>query len=406
MPAERLSVLESHFNAQYETFLRALDEKAIELEELRRDGMGIQVPNRAELYEHLGVDFDAIARSFRKVVDATNEFLEQLVGKLREKRARVFDVLSGDVPFSDVSTSDVESLNAVIRRHDEATEQFQEKLREARARVEADSVSGNLDEFVRLEVAMRSFESSIQQATSEADRLKAEIARLEREIVEHQKPAEELNADLRNYLGYGELSLQVKETGYAITRDGVPARGLSEGEVTAIALLYFLKSLQDRRFDLANAIVVLDDPVSSLDANALYLAFGLLRERAQSAAQLFILTHNFRLFRQVRNWFHHLPKQGSKDITRRPARFYMLDCEMKDGKRYSRVSALDPLLEKFESEYHYLFARVYRAVGATSPLAFEDSYVLPNIARRLVEMFLAFRRPDIAGELWQKLKTV
>lgn len=34
------------------------------------------------------------------------------------------------------------------------------------------------------------------------------------------------------------------------------------------------ESLQDRSFDLTHEVVVLDDPVSSLDANALYLAFG------------------------------------------------------------------------------------------------------------------------------------
>jgi len=157
------------------------------------------------------------------------------------------------------------------------------------------------------------------------------------------------------------LRLEIKDTGYAITRGGKPALALSEGEMTAIALLYFLKSLQDKRFDLANGVVVLDDPVSSLDANALYLAFGFMRQRTKDAGQLIIFTHNFTFFRQVRNWFHHLPGQNKRDINQRPARFYMLDCEHDQNGRCASIRRLDPLLEQYESEYHYLFACVYRA---------------------------------------------
>ncbi len=57
----------------------------------------------------------------------------------------------------------------------------------------------------------------------------------------------------------------------------------SEGERTAIAFLYFLKSLQDKSFDLANGIVVIDDPVSSLDANASPLC-GMVKLVARTAA--------------------------------------------------------------------------------------------------------------------------
>ena len=151
--------------------------------------------------------------------------------------------------------------------------------------------------------------------------------------------------------------------------------------------------------------MVLDDPVSSLDANALYLAFGYIRQRTQDAGQLFLLTHNFTLFRQVRNWFHHLPGQRKKDINQRPARFYMLDRVVDADPRRTALQRLDPLLERYESEYHYLFAYVHREAEAPHA-GLERAYVLPNIARRLLEMFLAFRRPENAGELWQKLKDI
>jgi wobble nucleotide-excising tRNase len=250
-------------------------------------------------------------------------------------------------------------------------------------------------------------EASEATAPLEEDvkRVTKEIERLEREIVEHRQPAEELNEDLRKYLGHSEIRLEVKETGYQLLRDGRPAETLSEGERTALALLYFLKSLRDRRFDQPKGVVVLDDPVSSLDANSLYLAFGFIRERTQDAGQLLVLTHNFSFFRQVRNWFHHQKGQNKKNIDQRPSRFYMLDRVHGVTPRCTTLCALDPLLEQYESEYHYLFACVHRAASAKGQTSLEQNYGLPNIARRLLEMFLAFRRPG-ARELWQKLMDV
>ncbi len=253
---------------------------------------------------------------------------------------------------------------------------------------------------------LKAEETAISQENNKAQQLANQITRLEREIIEHRQPAEELNQDLHSYLGHAELQLDVKDTGYTFARNGTPARSLSEGEMTAIALLYFLKSLKDRRFEMDNGLVVLDDPVSSLDANALYLAFGFIRRCVDDAAQIVILTHNFAMFRQVRNWFHHLKDQSKKDITKRPARFYMMDCSLTDQGRRSRITLLDPLLEQFESEYHYLFARVYRRAKEDAQGGLEKNYIFPNMSRRLLEAFLAFRRPQHTGELRQKLQGI
>ncbi len=133
----------------------------------------------------------------------------------------------------------------------------------ARRRLEADAVAQDLDEFLRLEEAVKATDGSLAELALGAEELRAEMAPLERQIREHLQPAEDLNEDLRKYLGHGELRLAAKDTGYAITRDGEPAFRLSEGEMSAIALLYFLKSLEDHRFGVDGGVVVLDDPVSS-----------------------------------------------------------------------------------------------------------------------------------------------
>lgn len=406
IPLDRFAALEAHFSAEYERFLKNLDDQIAAIQTASKEAIDLSLPNAAQFYEDLSSEYEVTQAAWCGERDSINRVLDELVKALADKRSRAFERMALDVAIPEVNVGVVNHLNEVILKHNRACDDFQSRIDAAGKQLEADSVASDLEEYIKLRDALQASESVVASAAAEVDRLKSEIARLEREIVDHLQPAEELNADLRSYLGHSELRLEIKDTGYAIMRHDAPAEALSEGETTAIALLYFLKSLRDRRFDLTKGVVVLDDPVSSLDANALYSAFGFIRERTQHAAQLVILTHNFTFFRQVRNWYHHLKGQNKKDVTQRPARFYMLDCTYEQDRRCAGIRWLDPLLERFESEYHYLFAYVYRTAMAAPQRHLEQNYVLPNLARRLLEAFLAFRQPQMSGELWQKLQVV
>jgi len=406
LPDGRIAALEAHFSTEYEQLLRQLDAQIDHLDASSRSLRQVSLPNRAELYEDLVADFDSAKAAYDMTVTTLADHLAALVEALKSKKQKVFETLPLNVVVPDVKQSIIGDVNAIIQRHDQTCTDFAKHVSTAKTRLEADSVASSLDEYQSLVDALQTQETTISQESSKAQQRANQITQLEREIIEHGQPAEELNQDLHSYLGHAELQLDVKDTGYTIARNGTPARSLSEGEMTAIALLYFLKSLKDRRFEMGKGLVVLDDPVSSLDANALFLAFGFIRRCVDDAAQIIILTHNFAMFRQVRNWFHHLKDQKKEDITKRPARFYMMDCSLTDQGRRSRIAPLDPLLEQFESEYHYLFARVYRRAKEDTQGGLEKNYIFPNMARRLLEAFLAFRRPQHAGELRQKLHDI
>lgn len=406
LPDGRMAALEAHFSTEYEQMLRQLDTQISELEAGSRTLNQLSLPNRAELYEDLITDFDQAKTQLDTSATAITDYLATLAAALKDKKQKLFETQSLEVAVPDVQQSVIDGINAIVRRHNQTCADFEGHVRTAREELEADSVANSLDEYQSLADAVQAQETAINEAGSLSLKLAGDISRLEREIVEHRQPAEELNQDLHSYLGHAELQLDVRDTGYTIARNGTLARSLSEGEMTAIALLYFLKTLKDRRFEMDQGLVVLDDPVSSLDANALFMAFGFIRRCVDEASQILILTHNFAMFRQVRNWFHHLPGQNKKDVTKRPARFYMLDCSLTDQGRRSCIAPLDPLLEQFESEYHYLFARVYRRTQANAAGGLEANYIFPNMARRLLETFLAFRRPQHAGELRQKLQGI
>lgn len=401
LPGNRVSSLEAHFSAEYEHLLQNLDEEAKRVEGMFRSAQEVALPSRAEFYEDLAEEYETAANEFTDNRRIGAQFLEGLAEALKEKREKPFEVMPLTVAAPSTVPA-VDALNEVIRKHNDASTEFDERVSAARERLEAHHVASSLDEYIALRKAVNDADSALDEANREFSALGDQIAELEADITDHRQPAEELNSELHSYLGHDELRLDVKNTGYEITRNGTLAKGLSEGERTAIALLYFLKSLQDRGFESDKGVVVLDDPVSSLDANALFLAFGHIKRWADGAGQLFILTHNFGFFRQVRNWFHYLNGKKKK----RPARFYMLECKMMGAGREAVLKPLDPLLEQFNSEYHFLFSQIYRYAQTAGNNGLEANYIFPNMARRLLETFLAFRQPEYAGRLHQQLEAI
>ena len=406
VPEQRLDALKAHFNVEYERLIQQIDQQIQQLKTASEASEAIQILSAAALYDHLVPEFQSCERRLREALISAREFLAAAVQTLEDKKSRAFEEVRLELKTPPVDGGVVEGLNAVIGRHNDECDAFETGVEEARSRLARHMIATELEEFIRLRDAAARATVDRQTKNQEVQRLDGEIAKLEREIVEHRQPAEDLNEDLRKYLGHGELCLEIKETGYTVTRGGRSARTVSEGETTAIALLYFLKSLQDRRFELARGVVVLDDPVSSLDANALFLAFGFIQERAGDAGQLFVLTHNFSFFRQVRNWFRHLNGRGRKGVSNRPAQFFMLESAQEDNVRSSAIRRLDPLLAEYESEYQYLFARIHKAATASASKDLEGNYAFPNMARRMLEAFLAFRQPQVSGGLWQKMKEV
>lgn len=401
---ERLAALAAHFSTEYEELMQSLAAEAASIRSSIDTCNQASMSPSSEVYEDMRSEYESAVAAFRGERDSVVRVLDSLAKTLENKKASAFKAISLSVAVHTPNTGVVDNLNAVILKHNQACDASEARLDAARTQLEADAVAACLDRYLELKTMMETKATSVREAEARQAELTKRIADLEREIVQHQRPAEELNKDLHSYLGHCELRLEVKKTGYSVMRADAPAVSLSEGERTAIALLYFLKTLQDRRFDLTKGVVVLDDPVSSLDANALFSAFGFIRDRTQNATQLIILTHNFTFFRQVRNWFHHLKGQNKKKVEQRPARFYMLECRNGANARCSGIQWLDPLLERFDSEYHYLFAHIYRTAMAEPHVCLEQSYMLPNLGRRLLESFLAFRQPQIAGELWEKLK--
>lgn len=413
--AHRRAALEAHFNDAFASFQ---DEAGQEIKEINRlhesfETVAVVFPDTSRFYENLAEEAEKAISTAKEVVHEVIRVLDSLTAILEKKKANPFESVSLEAgepnlesPGQSISAA-IDAVNEIIDKHESITGNLTTEIRNAYRALEQGYVLEAVPRFDELEELAADAETTLGQVKDKPSEIKANIASLEREIREHHRPAEELNRELRAYLGRDELKFDIKETGYALSRSGQPASDLSEGERTAIAFLYFLKTLEDKDFDVSKGVVLIDDPVSSLDANALFSAFGYMKVRTKDCHQLFILTHNFSFFRQVKNWFHHMKGQGKKKLEQRPARFYSLHTTLTDGFRNAAITRIDPLLEEYESEYHFLFRKVYEVANDTTPeTELSQFYGMPNIARRLIETFLAYRFPDSSGDLIKRFDRV
>ena len=406
MPPDRLKALQRHFDDSYRDILAEL-ESTITNCETRKDEVDEllrSLPRTIEFYADLETDYREASGKLVDELDALKSYLDQLVNCLNAKKERVFEPMSLGLEAPEGVRSTLDALVSVLLQHNEACEGFDERVRNARKSLENHFVASTLDEYRDLKEKIRSIQEIRIKYRDRVNVIGNEIAELEQQVLDHGPAAETLNADLRGYLGPGSLQLEVQQRGYRLVRNGQIAHDPSEGEMTAIALLYFLRTLESHGFDLNHGVVVLDDPVSSLDENALFMASAYIRRRTQTAGQLFVLTHNFAFFREMRDWFQNQKGQRRRNMAKRPAGFYMLRTVTEAGTKHSLVCPLDPLIENYDSEYHYLFGRIYDAAGSNTG-EMKDSYPLPNMARRLLDAFLAFKQPS-DNNLWNRLETL
>jgi len=428
LSGQRLRALQGHFSAEFRELQSDLNDLLDSVRAAQSQINELVPPVESLLYHHLLGKYGEAKQNLADSTSTASELLAAVEAALLKKReqplqrmnlqeliergcspkanellksyegAPIRDEVESD-SFEDPGQTAWQNIQAVIQEHNQHTALFSKELSIARRALEEDEIRSVLKDFVKMKSAIQTEEKEVEKLDQRLQPIGGEIAAIETQIREHRRPAEELNSEIASYLGRSDLTLATEESGYTIKRDGDPATNLSESERTAIAFMYFLKSLSDTGFVLQNGIVVIDDPISSLDANSLFSAFGYMQARTAEAGQLFVLTHNFSFFRQVREWFGYLPKEH------KPARFFMIDCRYRDGVRAAILKPLDSLLKDYQTEYHFLFSQIHQDANSQEPhLTLDSCYCKPNMARRLLEAFLAFRFPAQAGELTKQLR--
>ena len=293
--------------------------------------------------------------------------------------------------------SGLATINEAIAAHNQSIADFAKHKDAAETSIRRHFVIDCRDDFAKAAADLAKASDELKAETDGAIVLRDKARDLRRRIRTHGPAASVINKLIAAYLGHGELTIDPVDEGYELQRHGRPITGVpSEGEKTAIAIAYFLSSIEADNRKLKDVIVVVDDPVSSLDTKALNFACSLVRTRLDKAAQVFVLTHNLQCMNEFRKaWKGKAkPREGVEPT----ATFLFIDVTIAEGqeRRTSTIKEMSKLLREYDSEYHFLFSHVFRFV--TRPDADDDhGYMIPNLIRRVLDVFLAFKCPGGGG---------
>lgn len=157
----------------------------------------------------------------------------------------------------------------------------------------------------------KQFEDEILELKSNLKELSQEIQVIRTEMSGISNSINEINSLLNKFGFTGFLLKEYDEYHYEIVRpDGtIVGRTLSEGEQRFISFLYFyqlIKGTHDSSGLKKDRIIVIDDPISSLDSNILFIVSTLTKNlindclrNKNGIRQIFILTHNVYFYGEV-----------------------------------------------------------------------------------------------------------
>lgn len=231
---------------------------------------------------------------------------------------------------------------------------------------------------------LNDLDSKIKQDKIAVLTIENDMKTLNAELTNQKAPMTEIEKYLFAVFGHKNFTLQYDENtkSYSIYRDNeYIAKNLSEGEKTVIAFAYFLATLKTHDFDLKNAIVVIDDPVSSLDQQYLFNLINLLTKKFNKPSafkQLFVMTHNFYFYKKLRAAF----MSNNSDI---------VELFQINKNTTSYIENADKYLRSYTSEYTHTIKYLKQV------LEMEDESVkdipIGNSIRKVLEIFLAFKCP-------------
>lgn len=366
-----------------------------------------ELPPSEKFYDELQVKYTDGISNLRITAQHFNDVIDIWQQTLQRKIQNPFETSFTIQPIEDNIISDYNAnwtiVDEIVKQHNLKSENFAQETQKAKQKLELHYSSFELANFEYFKVIRERdiLNTQISQGEKTRDQLQVEISTLERELSNEVLGAQVFNDRLHKFLGRSDISLRFDKQlkGYKIIRTNSDefARNLSEGEKTAIAFVYFVTKLEEGGNKLVDSILVIDDPVSSFDANYLFHAVAFLKKTCGTPEQLFVLTHNFTFYRLLRDWLKGKNKKNTIS-----ARFFYIDigCEY---PRTARLIDADSTLIDYESEYHFLFKRLNCFVNH-STLSVDEAFLCANLARRLLESFLAFKFPKKRNDFAQLIE--
>ncbi|MDO9154929.1 MAG: AAA family ATPase [Paludibacter sp.] len=400
------SQLESFFDETYLNDIKSIKELKQEYNSLSQNLINelntVETNQKDSKDTKLNNDrYSAYLKTLISLNATNNEFLNS---KVKEPSRSI--ELSSLKEQLDLIAELITNANTEIKKHNDIVTNFNtEKNNLVRAiwkliieEYKAEITKFNTDKN-GLETGIRALQTQIETKRTEYTTLDVEIKNLSKNVTSIQPTINEINRLLKSY---GFLNFEIvpatDDGFYQIQReDGTIAETtLSEGEITFITFLYFLQLAKGGVSEETvneERILVIDDPISSLDSNVLFVVSTLIKEiikdvKAETGniKQIILLTHNVYFHKEV-SFIDGRTKKCNK------TNFWIL-------RKNDKITTLQSFLieNPIQSSYELLWQEL-KSEGVNSSLTIQ------NIMRRIIENYFKLLGKYGDDDLIQKFET-
>ena len=324
VPHNLTEQLSEYFDDAYSEALKELSDLAI-----RYTSIGGQLLNQLK---SIGQQNTAMldVQTFNAAVTLLEKTIEENKRKIDSKRQNPSNsiVLVDYENLPDELVNLVKDANKKVAEHNLTVSRISDERRTLKKQIwkfivnEASSdIALYKKEKKNLENEIESLESKIKEDERQRKALESKLRTLQSTLTSVIPTKNLINGWLKEFGFTGfQLAVSSDEHSYSLIRDdGTPVnKSLSEGERNFVTFLYFyalLKGSQDNSGNTPEQIVVIDDPVSSMDSEVLFIVSTLIHElyegicnNSSNIKQLVVLSHNLYFYKEV-TFFDSLPKK-------------------------------------------------------------------------------------------------
>ncbi|WP_313375330.1 AAA family ATPase [Chishuiella sp.] len=306
------SQLESFFDETYMNDLESLKKLKQEYDSLIQNLVNELniIETNQKSFKDTKLDVDKFSAYLKTLISQNTANNELLSNKTKEP-SRTIELVSLKEQLDLIS--DLMTLtNTEIEKHNDIVANFNTEKRNLISSIWKFIIEEYKTDITTFNSQKSGLETGIQALQLQLDaKLKAyreldiEIKNLSKNVTSIQPTIDEINRLLKSY---GFLNFEIvpasEEGFYQIQRENgeVAEHTLSEGEVTFITFLYYLQLTKGGFSEETvneERILVIDDPISSLDSNILFIVSTLIKEILKdirdnkgNIKQVILLTHN------------------------------------------------------------------------------------------------------------------
>ncbi len=402
LPDDLFDKLNKHFSEEYDSLIQDLKSLEDQINNHKNDISKIEYVDKARFYPDFTNDYEQKKEELKnklqsEYINALNTLLE----KIKEKRNKPFDSLNIDFSITKLEeqiNQYVNDVNDIIVNNNNKINQLENEKKQIKKTLINHYSAKAIGEikYFELKEEIDKLKKQKNEKEEEYKNILQLINDINSKIKQTNIGADKINEYLKHFFGDDRIKLiPLLDGTYQIKRAENIAKNLSTGEKNIISLIYFITKLEENNFDKTNAKVFIDDPVSSLDCNHTFQVYGFLSEKLKDCGQVFITTHNFDFYNLLKDMVKGDP-EGTPNRRSKTDKenYYLIKKIQSNGDKISTITELPKVLRNFKSEYNYLFSILKGFNESNDKNNFELLYILPNIARRFLELYLFTKYPD------------